>query len=86
MMAPVRAAQPPTECTMVEPAKSRKPSSLSQPPPQLQEPWIGYRMPVSTTVKIRNGISLMRSASVPDTIDAAVATNTIWKNQSEAAA
>jgi hypothetical protein len=35
-------------------------------------------------VKIRNGHSLMRSASVPDTIEAVVAQNTIWKNQSEA--
>ncbi len=33
--------------------------------------------------KIRNGHSLIRSASVPETIDAAVATNTIWKNQSD---
>ena len=41
MMAPVNAAQPPTECTMVEPAKSEKPSWLSQPPPQVQAPWIG---------------------------------------------
>ena len=41
---------------------------------------------VRTTVKIRNGHSLMRSASVPETIEAVVAQNTIWKNQSEAAA
>jgi hypothetical protein len=41
MMAPVSAAQPPTEWTMVEPAKSLKPISDSQPPPQVQEPWIG---------------------------------------------
>jgi hypothetical protein len=27
---------------------------------------------------------LMRSASVPETIEAVVAQNTIWKNQSEA--
>jgi len=38
---PARAAQPPTECTTVEPAKSRKPSSASQPPPQIQWPTIG---------------------------------------------
>src|SRR3546814_9976297 len=38
MMAPVSAAQPPTEWTMVEPAKSEKPTSASQPPPQVQEP------------------------------------------------
>ena len=35
------------------------------------------------TTKIRNGQTLMRSARVPDTIEAAVATNTIWKNQSD---
>ena len=29
------------------------------------------------------GQVLMRSASVPETIDAAVATKTIWKNQSD---
>jgi hypothetical protein len=31
MIAPTSAAQPPTECTSVEPAKSWKPMSLSQP-------------------------------------------------------
>src|SRR5690606_41276892 len=41
MIAPVSAAQPPVECTRVEPAKSLKPSSLSQPPPHTQEAWIG---------------------------------------------
>ena len=41
-------------------------------------------MPVSTTTKTRNGQTLMRSARVPETIEAAVATKTIWKNQSEA--
>src|SRR6056297_692067 len=40
-MAPARAAQPPTECTTVEPAKSEKPASDSQPPPHCQEPEIG---------------------------------------------
>ncbi len=39
--------------------------------------------PVSTTTKMRNGQTLMRSASVPETIEAAVATKTIWKNQSD---
>jgi hypothetical protein len=41
MSAPAKAAQPPTEWTIVEPAKSEKPISESQPPPQVQEPWIG---------------------------------------------
>ena len=40
-MAPARAAQPPTECTTVEPAKSEKPASDNQPPPHCQEPEIG---------------------------------------------
>src|ERR671918_3222334 len=39
--APASAAQPPTECTRVEPAKSEKPISLSQPPPHCQAPLIG---------------------------------------------
>ena len=39
--APASAAQPPVECTMVEPAKSWNPISLSQPPPQVQAPTIG---------------------------------------------
>src|SRR5690606_18426440 len=85
-MAPASAAQPPTECTRVEPAKSEKPSSLSQPPPHCQEPVIGYKKPVSTALNSRKGQTRRRSASVPETIEAAVATKTIWKNQSDAAA
>ena len=68
---------------MDEPAKSLKPISASQPAPQVQDPWIGYRKPDRTTTKIMNGQTLMRSARVPETIDAAVATKTIWKNQSD---
>ncbi len=34
--------------------------------------------PVSMTVKIMNGHNRMRSASVPETTEAAVAQNTIW--------
>src|SRR3989338_3645510 len=41
IMAPVRAAQPPTECTTVDPAKSQKPDFASQPPPQIQCPMVG---------------------------------------------
>src|SRR6056297_1030340 len=41
MSAPDSAAQPPTECTMVEPAKSEKPIALSQPPPQVQDACTG---------------------------------------------
>ena len=43
-------------------------------------------MAVSTATKPRNGHSLIRSARVPETIEAVVATKTIWKNQSDAAA
>ena len=38
---PASAAQPPVLCTMVEPAKSWKPSSASQPPPHVQAPTMG---------------------------------------------
>ncbi len=38
---------------------------------------------VRTMVKIRNGHSFILSATVPETIEAAVATKTIWKNQSD---
>ncbi len=38
---------------------------------------------VSTSTKTKNDQSLTRSASAPETIDAVVATKTIWKNQSD---
>ncbi len=41
-IAPASAAQPPTECTIVEPAKSRKPAASRKPPPHFQLAWIGY--------------------------------------------
>jgi hypothetical protein len=41
MIAPVSAAQPPTECTTVEPAKSRKPISSRNPPPHFHDACIG---------------------------------------------
>ena len=41
---------------------------------------------MSTALNHKNGHTRRRSASVPDTIEAVVATNTIWKNQSDAAA
>ena len=37
IIAPVSAAQPPVECTRVDPAKSEKPISANTPPPQTQE-------------------------------------------------
>ncbi len=40
-MIPASPAQPPTEWTTVEPAKSRKPIPPSQPPPQIQWPPMG---------------------------------------------
>ena len=41
IMAPISAAHPPTECTTVEPAKSRKPIPSKNPPPHFQLAWIG---------------------------------------------
>ena len=40
-------------------------------------------MAVRISVKAKNDHILMRSAMAPETTDAAVATNTIWKNQSD---
>ena len=34
-------------------------------------------------MKMKNDHSFTRSARVPDTMEAVVATNTIWKNQSD---
>ena len=41
IFAPISAQTPPTMCTAVEPAKSWKPISASQPPPQIQWPLTG---------------------------------------------
>ncbi|MNC51135.1 hypothetical protein D3C75_1004150 [compost metagenome] len=38
--------------------------------------------PVITTAKARKASSFMRSATAPETIDMAVATNTTWKKKS----
>ena len=38
IIAPVSAAQPPTPCTIDEPAKSKNPASLKYPPPQDHDP------------------------------------------------
>ena len=80
---PARAAQPPAPCTIVEPAKSWNPSSLSHPPPQVQAPTIGEITAVNISVKMKKDHILIRSAMAPETIEAAVATKTIWKNQSD---
>ena len=40
-------------------------------------------IPVKNTAKIKKGTNLILSATVPLTIDIAVAQNTIWKNQSD---
>ena len=82
-MMPASAAQPPVLCTMVEPAKSLNPISVSQPPPQVHAPTTGYRNAVRTSVKTKKVMSLTRSAIAPEMMDAVVATNTIWKNQSD---
>ncbi len=39
--------------------------------------------PVRIATKMKNGQSLIRSASVPETIDAVVAQNISWKKKSE---
>ena len=39
--------------------------------------------PVRTMTKIRNGQSLIRSASAPETIEAVAATKTSWKKKSD---
>ena len=80
---PASAAQPPVLCTMVEPAKSWNPRSLSQPPPHVHAPTIGYMNAVSNRVNSKNDHIFTLSAKVPDTMEAAVATKTIWKNQSD---
>jgi len=83
MIAPVSAAQPPTECTMVDPAKSEKPAALRKPPPQLQLACSGYMIAVRRMVKVRKGHSLIRSASAPETIEAVAAQNINWKKKSD---
>ena len=40
--------------------------------------------PVMTTAKMKKDHSFMRSATAPETMDMAVATNTTWKKKSEA--
>src|SRR3989338_8697171 len=72
---PAKAAQPPTECTTVEPAKSHIPSFANQPPPQIQCQVIGYMIATSTKEKTINEPYLMRSATAPETIVAAVPAN-----------
>jgi hypothetical protein len=39
--------------------------------------------PVMTTAKSRKAQSFMRSATAPETMDMAVATNTTWKKKSD---
>src|SRR5690606_25450284 len=87
---PARAAAAPAMCTMPEPAKPEKPRSprLYIPstalPPQVHEPSTGYMAPVMTTANSRRAESYMRSATEPDTMDMAVATETAWKKKSAA--
>ena len=47
---------------------------------------MGYTTPVRNTTNRKNDHSRTRSASVPETMDAVDATNTIWKNQCDMAA
>src|SRR3989344_1629751 len=77
-IAPASAAQPPTLCTTVEPAKSMNgaSNSESQPPPQAQCPTTGYIIAVIAKEKARYAENRVRSAMAPETIVAAVAANT----------
>ena len=85
-MTQASAANPPKAWTTAEPAKSLKPlppfSALIQPPPQCHEPTHGYARPTSSVAKMRNGSSLTRSATAPETMVAAVAANMAWKMKS----
>ena len=74
IIAPERAAHPPTECTKVEPAKSENPISLNQPPPHCHEPAIGYIKAVKIATNRKNGQIRILSAKAPETIEAVVAT------------
>ena len=76
---PASAAQPPTLCTTVEPAKSHMPAVASQPPPQIQWPVTGYTKATSRNENTMKDRYLMRSATAPDTIVAAVPAKTSWK-------
>jgi hypothetical protein len=51
----------------------------SRPPPQIQWPEIGYITATRTKLKRMNEENLMRSATAPETIVAAVPANTSWK-------
>lgn len=81
------ATQPPTLCTTVDPAKSTKPSSASQPrapgshaPPQAQWPNTGYTTSDTQADSARYAPKRMRSATAPETMVAAVAQNMIWNS------
>src|SRR5262245_50076866 len=56
---PASAAQPPTLCTTVDPAKSQNPAVASQPPPQIQWPVIGYTKATNRKAKTMNERYLM---------------------------
>ena len=74
--APAKPAQPPTECTTDDPAKSHMPRDCSHPPPQIQWPVTGYITPTKIAEKTINDTNLMRSATTPETMVAAVPANT----------
>ena len=79
MAAPIRAATPPTICTAVEPAKSWKPSSASQPPPP--DPVTGNRVNDRRNNHRVNAVCREFGALCHRTGNdvAAVAQNTVWK-------
>ena len=83
MYAPTNAAQPPTACTIDEPARSInsvgiKLAALSHPSEfHSQPPAIGYMNPVIITANIANTEYLVRPATAPETIVAQVAANIV---------
>src|SRR5829696_5763870 len=75
---PASAAMAPERWTTVEPAKSCMPSSVSQPPPQIQCPTIGYMSPAKTTAKTTYTANLVRSSMVPHTMANETAQKATW--------
>src|SRR6188768_3973744 len=72
---PTSAAQPPTECTRVDPEKSWKPRSAMNPWPHVHELAMGNTNATNGSENKMNALSLMRSATAPETMVAQVAAN-----------
>ena len=83
MYAPTKAAQPPTACTIDEPARSInsvgiKSAEFSHPSVfHSQPPAIGYIKPVIITANMANTEYFVRPATAPETMVAHVAANIV---------